>query len=108
MLNSTLGDTSSTSGGFQSFRGRSTPPPTPTDPIEPPPLHFSAMDEGEKEEKEKEEEEKDRGKKKLALLFGFLDPPPSPTAKTDPLPSCFGGQEQGRRRIAFFQQLMNY
>ena len=50
-------------------------PPTPTDPIEPPPLHFSDMDEGEKEEKEKEEEEKDRGKKKLALLFGFLDPP---------------------------------
>jgi len=76
--------------------------------MEPPPLHFSAMDEGEKEEKEKEEEEKDRGKKKLALLFGFLDLPPSPTAKTDPLPSCFGGQEQGRRRIAFFQQLMNY
>ena len=66
------------------------------------------MDEGEKEEKEKEEEEKDRGKKKLALLFGFLDLPPSPTAKTYPLPSCFGGQEQGRRRITFFQQLMNY
>jgi len=65
MLNSTLGDTSSTSGGFQSFRGRSIPPspPTPTDPIEPPPLHFSAMDEGEKEEKEKEEEEKDRKKR---------------------------------------------
>ena len=40
------------------------PTPTPTDPIEPPPLHFSAMDEGEKEEKEKEEEEKDRGKKR--------------------------------------------
>ena len=84
------------------------PPPTPTDPIEPPPLHFSAMDEGEKEEKEKEEEEKDRKKKKLAILFGFQDPPPSPTAKIDPLPSCFGGLEQGRRRISFFQQLMNY
>ena len=43
-------------------------PPTPTDPIEPPPLHFSAMDEGEKEEKEKEEEEKDRGKKEISPL----------------------------------------
>ena len=52
------------------IQGPEHPPltPTTTDPIEPPPLHFSDMDEGEKEEKEKEEEEMDRGKKEISPL----------------------------------------